>query len=269
MDRLRAIQAAILEVEAAWPDDSTAVGRSLAAGVVRGKTVPADLGRKLLRAEDAYEAAEAQLHVLRLAEGTAAGELRNIFDDAATDIVTGHLRPAMAEILATVAELVPKLKGVSDPDALVKLQDTAALKAWGELEVAATRFRQIRGAYEIVYQAVFQDETDISALDVRAELAYANWYELARNPDRSIATPTHLTEYLVWLMTSEPRPQPWLPLPTELTGALVAQKERAKEMAVAAYTAGRERVGAARQRERDEQEERDQASDKLAPWKRG
>jgi hypothetical protein len=263
MAHLRTVQDAVGGV--ALPPNPVEAATKFA-GTVREAPIPDDLGKKLLRAETRHEEALAQLQVLRLAETQAALELRNLVDANAEDIVTEGLRPALEEVLAEGAKLAPKLEGATTPEAIFRLADpTAARKVWFALEAQAARYGALRAAYDALFGSVFQGELSVMGADLHGLLQFRNFHALPRARDRvRVDTPNAPAEFMVWLMTSEPRPEPWLPLPDEVEVALRQARERVREQQATGFPGA---AGiAARRREAQEQEERQRGAEPVGGW---
>jgi hypothetical protein len=263
----------------AWPSEPAAAAAEIAASVTATGQVPADLGARLLQAEEQFDQAEADRQVLRLVEARAAADLRRVFDQQAEEIVE-HLRPALEAVLDAARKAVPKLKGAQGTDALVALGDAAALKAWSELGVMHGRYVAIREAYGALFGAVFAGELDVTAPDTAGLIRFRNFHELPKTvtgelgagvPIRTLTTPETPAAFMVWLVTGDPGgvvPECWLPTPDELAPAIEAARELVRERVVEQQAGVHRRrqtaVAARGRRERDEAEARDR--DRESPW---
>jgi hypothetical protein len=247
----------------ALPPDPTAAAAELAANAAAEEQVPGDLGKKLLKAESRFEEARAQLQVLRLTETQTARQLRDLFDYLSESMVVEHLRPALDEVLAEVGKLAPKLNGATTPEAIFRLEDpTAARQVWFDLEAQATRYGAIRAAYDALFSSVFEGELAVSGADLRGRLEYRNFHELPRSQGR-LDVPSEQAGFMIWLVSSEPRPEPWLPLPDEVEGALRADRERVREQQQWPRAAGVE----SQRREMQEQEAREAKAEPFGGWR--
>jgi hypothetical protein len=215
-----------------------------------------------LEAEGKYEAARAQLQLLRLVETRLGSDLNSEFVGRAEEIVTEHLRPALDKILKKAGKLAPKLGGAITPDALLRSADEGARKASVELgEDLFQRYVAIRSAYGLVYSGAFKDEVGISDLDLHDLLAYRNFDQLPKQQGR-VATPPTPVQLMVWLVSDSEgiRPEPWLPLPHDVEDAIEAARRRVRDQQVGGWQAAQQRTAAAKAREAAEQEQRDKAT---------
>lgn len=115
------------------------------AAAAKGK-VPDGLGKPLVDSELAIREQQAAVSVLEAAVDQANADLRAAFRDNVRVIVTGYLRPAVVDTLATVRKVAPSFANGVPPSEAVGHLSVDAAEAWHVLDGATRRYGAIRVA---------------------------------------------------------------------------------------------------------------------------
>ncbi len=200
-----------------------------------GKPLP-DISAPLAKLEQALQAARLRVSVLRAARELATREL--LYGTPAEDIITDHLRPALAAVMEEVAALAPKLEGrdVEHAQGFLRAPETAR-EAYARLSDLAYQYGFIRDGQRAAGRLLdgpaidkghkFAEFRDPEALGI--PISTGN----AREVPQPI--PEHRLRRLLWLATTA-RDQVWMPLPSEQDEMANAYFQRADNRRLAGFS---------------------------------
>ena len=139
-------------------DDTAKRARRAAAArllelAARGRDLPAHPGASTVEARAAYELADADLLALGDALSAAERAMTATVGDAADEVITAALQPALAEVVAEVKALAPELAGLDLTDTAAVMRSPATVKAYQRLMAASRREAAIRAAQLGVHRA--------------------------------------------------------------------------------------------------------------------
>lgn len=181
----------------------------------------------LLAAQDEQARAMAEATILDDAVSRAESAMVRLVVDAADEVLTKHLRPVLADVVAKVRKATD---GVSVP--------------WDQPSRLARADAKVRAAYavvedaNVVYEAIRRAQGQLQLLTADAEPdAYGAYNEL-RNIDEvfpnrawsrsAVPWPTHPLARLVWVCT--PPREPWMPTGSEVMARwLDEQRKKANQ----------------------------------------
>ncbi len=214
----------------------TAAAR-LVSAVAAGTSVDVlELGTAVAQAETDRQTTEKARAVLAAAIEQAGNAATSVASDLTEQVISQHLRPALAELYARVREVSAQLDGYGlDPHRLI----TAPAKvrnAYAELPALVARSTAIFTARKHVnfigHREPQHDASNFYA-DYQTPLALSpQWKPPAQIP--RIPAPADPTERLPWIVSEAAAPaQPWLPTMAEQDAAWWSQFGEAQEMRAA------------------------------------
>jgi len=180
-----------------------------------GKAWP-DPGPRALEAEEAIAAARLRLDVL--AEASTAAMRSLVYGSHFEELIEGHLRPALAEVVAAVQALVPALEGrnVESPENFMKAPDSARV-AYNQLTDLDFRYRSIRSAQAAASRLLGGAQIDTASkfAELRDPEAVGVPISSGNAREVSMPIPEHRLAKLVWIATTA-KDEVWVPLPHEM-----------------------------------------------------
>ena len=190
---------------------------------------------------------EARRRVLQRASREAAECIYDAVRNAAEEIVTGHLRPALEQLMAKAANFETKLRDVrlEVTDASMLTASKAQQDAWVELKTLAERYVEIRAGRQTLKDIGYKPGIDGDDGGLFEEFEnfddlwpqYGGWTAATQKAP----WPSERTNRLIWIVRSEARP--WMPTVAEQNEAYAAYVPRNKERVNRQLGGGHRNVG--------------------------